>query len=777
MPGDTNRTWDLFVRGPDPADLDADLSRDGFLDDVVLEVLDTTVSPVQRKTLLPAAKVAVAAGSAAFLVPTEGGAGRVHLSVGGGAPEDLGREALDVAFSRNLLAARVPAPDGGEAWVEVCDWPTRVGCWTSLGVRAKAIDVVGSVVGLLVPECGKRNPVSGSCIGGAVDGNGDGDAEDHLVQVYRVDEPRMIEVRQAAEELVLGERLVAFRTREASQGEDLNRDGDLEDDALQVFDLVSERLFNTEQAVTPCPLKACDARFPYRVDGDTVIFITPESQQSGAVLGVGCQPAGDGGCDLNGDGDSRDLVKQVFRAREAALLAGPSPTASLRASAVAAAPLAAGGCVDPVASASAGICTTTGAACATSADCGTGSCYLPPGGCIADLGASCRCGETGCTGCDVGQFCVPIAGGGGNGTCHQDQGPCASQAECTDPRAVCRDAAADVQRLLAPTELEVVTTSGTCVELTGAACTQDADCTAPDLCGTGGRCERRHGSCVTDADCATGLRCAPNLVTVAAAESDGDALLDPFDNCPEVANADQADLDADGAGDACDLQSCGNGRRELSEQCDDGNRTNGDCCSDQCRITDRTPPVLSCSATPIRTPREGRHDEEYDRRGRARHDDDEDEDGERGARARRRLGDEDDRCDNRSRRRRDEDRESGDRGERGAGTLRVAFAAGDACGPVRPESAIDLGCSQVPVSDGQLVAFERSDDCEAEPRRRALEIESESAVLRVHATDAAGNTATCTVDLAAGGEGIVTAEPVGEGAAVERATGSELADR
>ncbi len=552
--GDTNGVEDVFVRGPDLDALDADLSGDGALDDVVLEVLDTTVSPARRRTLLPATQVAVAAGSAAFLVPTQGEAGRVHLSVGGGPPEDLGGgEALEIAFTSDLVAARVLAPDGGEASAEICDWPTRAACWRALGTRATAIDALDSNVALLVPECGRPDPTGGSCLGEAVDRNEDGDARDRLVQVYRADARRMIEIGQSAEDLVLGQRLVAFHTREAAQGTDLNADGDGEDDVLQVFDLVSERLFNTQQAVIPCPLEACDPRFPYRVDGDTVVFITAEGQQSGVVLGAGCQPALDGGCDLNGDGDSRDLVKQVFNAREAALLAGPSPAASLLAAAVTAAPIAAGGSVDPLASASAGVCTSTGDACATNAECGEGTCYLPPGGCIADLGTPCECDGGACRGCAEGEFCEPFPGGGGSGTCHEDQGPCARQAECADPRAVCRDASADSQRLLAPTDHDVVTSSGSCVEATGTACTDDTSCPTPELCGAGGSCERRHGSCLTDADCAPGQRCAPNLVTLAAADGDGDALPDPFDNCPEAANADQADLDGDGFGDCCDL--------------------------------------------------------------------------------------------------------------------------------------------------------------------------------------------------------------------------------
>jgi hypothetical protein len=44
----------------------------------------------------------------------------------------------------------------------------------------------------------------------------------------------------------------------------------------------------------------------------------------------------------------------------------------------------------------------------------------------------------------------------------------------------------------------------------------------------------------------------------AAADTDGDEVADPFDNCPAAPNILQTDLDGDGAGDACDAD-CGSG--------------------------------------------------------------------------------------------------------------------------------------------------------------------------------------------------------------------------
>lgn len=69
----------------------------------------------------------------------------------------------------------------------------------------------------------------------------------------------------------------------------------------------------------------------------------------------------------------------------------------------------------------------------------------------------------------------------------------------------------------------------------------------------------------------TGEACAPNMASVAydfpdwscapgscpappapLVDGDGDGVFDPYDDCPSIANADQADVDFDGQGDACD---------------------------------------------------------------------------------------------------------------------------------------------------------------------------------------------------------------------------------
>ncbi len=67
------------------------------------------------------------------------------------------------------------------------------------------------------------------------------------------------------------------------------------------------------------------------------------------------------------------------------------------------------------------------------------------------------------------------------------------------------------------------------------------------------------------------------------ADTDGDAVHDLVDNCPTIANFDQADADQDGTGDLCEYI-CGDGVTEGSEECDDDNVVPDDGCTASCTI-------------------------------------------------------------------------------------------------------------------------------------------------------------------------------------------------
>ena len=71
---------------------------------------------------------------------------------------------------------------------------------------------------------------------------------------------------------------------------------------LRIYDLASDTLIETGQAVFPCRLEACDPRQPYRVLRDTVRFLTLEADQDE---------------DLNADRDYDDLLVQTYNVRVA----------------------------------------------------------------------------------------------------------------------------------------------------------------------------------------------------------------------------------------------------------------------------------------------------------------------------------------------------------------------------------------------------------------------------------------------------------------------------
>ncbi|MBI3784003.1 MAG: hypothetical protein HY270_11440, partial [Deltaproteobacteria bacterium] len=268
----------------------------------------------------------------------------VHYWPGSGSVQNLQCAATDVALSSTQLAALVSEcgqaggqtngcssggtdlngdGDAADTVVEVhavsagagtCSSPT----WTNLQQAADTLAVAGNHVVFITPEAAQG---AGSL--NSAPGSTDNDSNDRVLQVYNaaptpgfascspiVGAHCTTGVRQAAAEFVIGDptvitcagmprtvQLVAFRTSEAAQGSTiLNGDGDTFDDVLQVYDLVSGELQNTGQAVTPCRIPECDPRFPYKVEGGRVRFLT---------LGT------DQGKDLTGDG-SFGLALQLY---------------------------------------------------------------------------------------------------------------------------------------------------------------------------------------------------------------------------------------------------------------------------------------------------------------------------------------------------------------------------------------------------------------------------------------------------------------------------------
>jgi len=579
---DTNVSSDTYLRLADPTS-GTDLSGDNDVDETLLTIFDAASSGVTP--LCPADRIAVDGTTAAFLRPEAGGDAPacpigpdlnddgdendavVHLW-SGGTVENLHCAARGLSLSATHLAALVSeADEGGSvlngdgladdlvlhvrsvggALPDKCDHPS----WTNVGLAADRVVVSGSFVAFLVPEDAQGQDL-----------NGDDDQTDHVLQLYDAALGQLVAFEDdagtpvpapAAEDLVIGSSLLAVRTREAAHfGNDLNGDGDIEDDVLQVIDLATGVLTNTGQAVRPCRLEACDPRLPYRVGADQITFLTLEADQNGD--------------DLNDDGDADDIVVQTYNARH------DEPTKA--------------GTV--VAAASEGVCTTTGEACADG-ECGSGACIVPPGVCLEDQSSVCGSFGGGIViPCGSGEVCV-TGTGSTIGTCHLPTFPCKEDAECGGGGAFCSETGQDVQRLAGPLAASadaplVFTSAGLCIEDRLTACATAADCPTGEYCAEDGTCKIDHGSCATSAHCPATATCVRDLIIVGVADSDADSLGDPFDNCPEMENISQADFDGDGVGDACDELICGNGSIEPAEECDDGNDQSVDGCSSRCRV-------------------------------------------------------------------------------------------------------------------------------------------------------------------------------------------------
>lgn len=81
-----------------------------------------------------------------------------------------------------------------------------------------------------------------------------------------------------------------------------------------------------------------------------------------------------------------------------------------------------------------------------------------------------------------------------------------------------------------------------------------------------------------------------------AGDADGDGVLDSVDSCPFIANANQADLDGDGLGDACDDDDDGDGIDDVHDDCTDSCGVDGGSCTLQpcCGLRCESPPNAQC---------------------------------------------------------------------------------------------------------------------------------------------------------------------------------------
>jgi cysteine-rich repeat protein len=86
----------------------------------------------------------------------------------------------------------------------------------------------------------------------------------------------------------------------------------------------------------------------------------------------------------------------------------------------------------------------------------------------------------------------------------------------------------------------------------GEAC-DDGNRVAGDCCGPNCGFEQDGTTC-NGAPCGEPFTCQAGVCTpgAGAGDGDGDGIIDCQDNCPATSNPDQADLDQDGTGDACD---------------------------------------------------------------------------------------------------------------------------------------------------------------------------------------------------------------------------------
>jgi hypothetical protein len=211
-----------------------------------------------------------------------------------------------------------------------------------------------------------------------------------------------------------------------------------------------------------------------------------------------------------------------------------------------------------------GECSERGGACADAADCPTGICNFGNDACEPDVLVTAGvCTDDNCTSGLVGEECIEDSdcdviettcpSRGSPGSCIISQ-TCDAITQTCDDVATCDNHVTEV----ACTSDAVC--NATC-NYTGEPCAVDADCSFADCITSGSTCityytcEDTGEACTGDADCEETcgyVDNCPDLFNPDQADIEGDGIGDVCDNCPDIANPNQVDADSDSTGDVCD---------------------------------------------------------------------------------------------------------------------------------------------------------------------------------------------------------------------------------
>lgn len=329
---------------------------------------------------------------------------------------------------------------------------------------------------------------------GTSDLNGDGDASDTVLHVRAVGGTTWTNVGRAADALALAGDRVAFLVPEAQQGEDLDGDGDTTDRVVHVYGLGGFKLRNLETA------------------GEELVFGAPTGTACGTrqLLAFRTSEAAQGAGPLNGDGDTSDGVLFVYDVATKSLVNVGQAVTPCRLE----------------------ICDPTAP-------------YKVEGASVKFLTLESEQGQD-------------LDGNGViGGLVLQRYDACTGVVTVLGPV----DPATPNDPLDAEQSSQVFTASGgRCTALPAVSCDPNAD-----ACAVGTFCSATTlactlvspGACADNDDCPAGSSCQtqPVVVALTAADADDDGRPDDLDDCVDVPNPLQEDVDADGVGDACDVAS------------------------------------------------------------------------------------------------------------------------------------------------------------------------------------------------------------------------------